>query len=445
MVLIAHIADTHLGLSQYGSEEREHDIYESFKNAIEISVKEHVDAILLAGDVFNRPRPSNTALSRFRESIKEAISKGIPVIAVSGDHDLPRGREKNILHVLEEFMEGFRVLKSRLTSKHNSHVHPIIAEKVQIKGKDGSQAIVYGAPGILQKQYRSKFYSNLFRYIDTDARKYVETHRVVLLGHFPVQELLPNYYEPGVEISALPANLNYVALGHLHIRTHITTPAGSLLAYSGSIEIMDRSEIEHWKKAGKGFYIVDLSKREPSLHRVDLQVRPQYEVKGNIREVEEEIKKIVGKLDSDKLPIFHIILVTKKEKREVEQKRIEELLKNKALLLRVFTQVEEESVWVFPEKPLDEAQIIARLLNNNTKLSLYLVELKECLSTSSSVEKECKEYVERLLEEESWNDIINRNPYRKTGPSKMQRESEAHPRSIEVRGVGKLDYYMKSP
>uniref|UniRef100_A0A7J3ZLA6 Exonuclease SbcCD subunit D n=1 Tax=Fervidicoccus fontis TaxID=683846 RepID=A0A7J3ZLA6_9CREN len=443
LVLIAHIADTHLGLSQYGSEERENDIYESFKTAIEVSVSEHVDAILLAGDIFNRPRPSNTAISRFRESVKEAIDRGVPVIAVSGDHDLPRGREKNILYVLEEFMNGFRALKPTSAGKGTDQVYPIVAGRCEIKGRDGSQALVYGAPSFLQKQYRRDFYDSLFRYIDINAREYAGTHRVILLGHFPVQELLPNYYEPGVEVSALPKSLNYVALGHLHVRTYTITPTGTLLAYSGSIDIMDRSEIEHWRTTGKGFYIVDISKKEPLLHKVDLQVRPQYTVQGTLKEIESEVRSIISNLNFSKLPIFHVILVTSKERREAEQKRIEELLKGKSLLTRVFTQVEEEPTWTFPERPLDEAQVIARLLNNNAKLALYLVELKECLSSSSNVEKECREYVERLVEEESWNDIISRKLDREARlPSLLQEEPGAQFRTSKVRGARGLDYYL---
>ena len=38
-MLFSHIADTHLGLVQYGSNEREQDVYDVFNQAIEISIK----------------------------------------------------------------------------------------------------------------------------------------------------------------------------------------------------------------------------------------------------------------------------------------------------------------------------------------------------------------------------------------------------------------------
>jgi len=38
-MLFAHISDTHLGLVQYGSNERERDVYDAFNQAIDISIK----------------------------------------------------------------------------------------------------------------------------------------------------------------------------------------------------------------------------------------------------------------------------------------------------------------------------------------------------------------------------------------------------------------------
>ena len=53
-MLFSHISDTHLGLQQYGLEEREQDVYDSFNQAIDISIKDHVDFVIFAGDLFIR-------------------------------------------------------------------------------------------------------------------------------------------------------------------------------------------------------------------------------------------------------------------------------------------------------------------------------------------------------------------------------------------------------
>ena len=66
----SHISDTHLGLVQYGLEEREQDIYDSFNQAIDISINDKVDFVIFAGDVFHTPTPSGTAILQMANALK---------------------------------------------------------------------------------------------------------------------------------------------------------------------------------------------------------------------------------------------------------------------------------------------------------------------------------------------------------------------------------------
>jgi len=61
-MLFSHISDIHLGLVQYASEEREQDIYKAFNESIDTSIKDHVDFVIFAGDIFHVPTPSGTAI-----------------------------------------------------------------------------------------------------------------------------------------------------------------------------------------------------------------------------------------------------------------------------------------------------------------------------------------------------------------------------------------------
>ena len=45
----AHISDTHLGFSQFGTGERAKDVYDAFLQAIDISIKEKVEFVVFAG------------------------------------------------------------------------------------------------------------------------------------------------------------------------------------------------------------------------------------------------------------------------------------------------------------------------------------------------------------------------------------------------------------
>ena len=57
-MIFSHIADTHLGFVQYHSEEREDDVYSAFNQAIDISINDHVDFVILAGDIFTYQLPA---------------------------------------------------------------------------------------------------------------------------------------------------------------------------------------------------------------------------------------------------------------------------------------------------------------------------------------------------------------------------------------------------
>ena len=76
-MLFSHISDTHLGLQQYGLEEREQDIYDSFNQAINISINDHVDFVIFAGDIFHTPNPSGTAILQMANALKRLTENSI--------------------------------------------------------------------------------------------------------------------------------------------------------------------------------------------------------------------------------------------------------------------------------------------------------------------------------------------------------------------------------
>ena len=70
----SHISDTHLGLVQYGSEERAQDVYDVFNQAIDTSIKDHVDFVIFAGDIFHVPNPNGTAIVQMANGLKDRKS-----------------------------------------------------------------------------------------------------------------------------------------------------------------------------------------------------------------------------------------------------------------------------------------------------------------------------------------------------------------------------------
>ncbi|HEU5358126.1 MAG TPA: metallophosphoesterase, partial [Gemmatimonadales bacterium] len=108
---IAHLADLHLGFRQYhrqnanGINQREADVANAFRAAIDGVIAAAPDCVIVAGDLFHSVRPTNAAIVfAFRQfqRLREALPR-TPVILVAGNHDTPRSSETgSILKLFEE-------------------------------------------------------------------------------------------------------------------------------------------------------------------------------------------------------------------------------------------------------------------------------------------------------------------------------------------------------
>ena len=82
-----HAADLHLGYSQYGLEARRQDFDDAFKEVVDKTIELKPDFMIIAGDLFHQPRPSNVTLENTIRSFKRLKDAGIPVLTVDGSHD----------------------------------------------------------------------------------------------------------------------------------------------------------------------------------------------------------------------------------------------------------------------------------------------------------------------------------------------------------------------
>src|SRR3989338_8866548 len=95
----AHIADCHIG--SWRDPKLKDTSTIAFLRAIDLSIKENVDFIIIAGDLFNTSFPRLDNLKSVVGKLKKLKDLLIPVYIVPGSHDYsPSG--KTILDVLEE-------------------------------------------------------------------------------------------------------------------------------------------------------------------------------------------------------------------------------------------------------------------------------------------------------------------------------------------------------
>ncbi|QGA53417.1 exonuclease SbcCD subunit D [Sulfolobus sp. E5-1-F] len=286
MVQILHISDTHLGKRQYSLVEREKDIYEVFSQLIDIAIKEHVDAVIHSGDLFDVSNPTTNALVIAVKILKKLKDANIPFLSIPGDHDTPKRKGYLIPHNILTEMDLIRTL---------NYDKPYIIKDIEL----------YGIPHIptVSKSILANALSSLKP----------KSSRSILLLHQGIKQILPYDGSWQMELGSLPKGFGYYALGHIHTRWRLIQDDGSIVAIAGSPDIMREEEIEGYEKFGKGAYLIDFSRDLPILSTINIPVRPQKIVTINTKNVKGDVLKIKDELaknnkDESKKPILQIIV-----------------------------------------------------------------------------------------------------------------------------------------
>ncbi|HPJ00614.1 MAG TPA: DNA repair exonuclease, partial [Enterococcus sp.] len=82
-----HTADWHIGKKLHGYDLLA-DQRDSIDKIIRLAQEEAVDAIVIAGDLYDRSVPSVEAVELLNQKLIEInLEKKIPVLAISGNHD----------------------------------------------------------------------------------------------------------------------------------------------------------------------------------------------------------------------------------------------------------------------------------------------------------------------------------------------------------------------
>ena len=298
-MIFSHISDTHLGLEQYGLEEREQDIYDSFNQAIDISIKDKVDFVIFAGDIFHIPNPSGKAILQMANALKRLKQNSIESFFILGEHDISRIRATPVSYVYHnlEF------------SKYVGRGEPVYHKDVMIAGFDK-----------IRKNEITTF-EEKFRKLDSLAKQH-SGHKILVL-HQGITEL--NQFAGELNASDLPKNFTYYAMGHLHDKIvkdfdHLGGP----LAYPGSTEMTTSEGI---KETEKGFFEVDISSNEAKPTWIKLDTRPQFSSKIDFEEFDDSITKVIEKIGTfEKKPIIEIKIHGKTTERDVVEAKVLQII-----------------------------------------------------------------------------------------------------------------------
>ena len=298
-MIFSHISDTHLGLQQYGLEEREKDIYDSFNQAIDISINDHVDFVIFAGDIFHTPNPSGAAILQMANALKKLKHNSIESFFILGQHDISRVRATPVPYVYHnlEF------------SKYVGRGKAVYYKNVMIAGFDK-----------IRKNEISTF-EEKFKELDSVAKQH-DGHKIMVL-HQGITEI--NQFAGELNASDLPKNFTYYAMGHLHDKlVKDFDQLGGPLVYPGSTETTTSEGI---KETEKGFFEVDISSNEAKPSWIKLDTRPQFSAKVDFEEFDNSVTKIIEKIDTlNKKPIIEVKIHGKSVERDVVEAKISQII-----------------------------------------------------------------------------------------------------------------------
>ena len=235
----AHLADCHIG--SWRDPKLKDASTEAFVKAIDKCIKENVDFVLIAGDLFNSPFPRLDNLRKVVAKLKHLKDLDISVYIVPGSHDCsPSG--KTMLDVLEEAGLFVNVFKGSVEDAR-------LKLKFTVDKKTGTKITgMLGKKGALEKSYYEKLITE-----NLESEKGYK----IFLFHSGIDELKPKEMENVISqpISLLPKGFDYYAGGHVHIVEDKKIEGYGRIVYPGPLFPNSFSELE--KLQTGGFFIVE--------------------------------------------------------------------------------------------------------------------------------------------------------------------------------------------
>ena len=244
-----HTADWHLGKILKGVSLLEDQNYLLNKEFLKFVEDWKPDAIIIAGDIYDRGVPPTDAVDLFDEIIFKITEKKIPILCISGNHD--NSARLNF---------GSRIFSQEnffITTKISENPQPVILE--DNFGEIYFSLIPYFFPVELREIFKSENfpenfnhdYANKF-YVSKNRKKIPANKRSIAIAHLfaagGITSESERKFVGGVENISVEnfSAYNYTALGHLH-KPQNMKKTNFVVRYSGSPLKYSFDEANHEK------------------------------------------------------------------------------------------------------------------------------------------------------------------------------------------------------
>ncbi|NCB41911.1 MAG: exonuclease SbcCD subunit D [Clostridia bacterium] len=252
---LIHLADLHIGkrVNEFPMLQEQEYILSKILDIID---QEKPDAVMIAGDIYDKPVPSTDAILCFDDFLTKLARRELMIFAIAGNHDSP-----------ERLSFG-----SGLFKKSHVYFAPVFqGEILPVRTTDDYGTVdIYMLPFVKPSQIRSKFpeemihdYNDAVRVVIEHTKTDPSSRNVILAHQFVTGALRSESEELAIGgLDNIDANLfdafDYVALGHMHraqsVKRKEIRYAGSPLKYSFSeatnkksvtiVELKEKGQIE---------------------------------------------------------------------------------------------------------------------------------------------------------------------------------------------------------
>lgn len=268
---ILHVADVHLGVKFKGlppdkARNRREDIKKTFSKMIDLAKSSRTNVLLIAGDLFDDPHPSQSLVSFVMDEMKNAE---IPIFLVPGNHD---PMIKSCVYTENDFPSNVTIFDTEFSC---IKVGDLAVHGIAYDPEKFDKHILRDLPEPLPDRYNIALVHGSYKFMDFGDENY-----------YPIEK---------EEIKS--SKMDYIALGHFHTFNEIKTTVPA--CYPGTPEGLGFNDT-----GGRGVVIVDLDKNGVKINpnNINSRVYETYELECSDLVNEGEIeKKIYEHSDPNKL------------------------------------------------------------------------------------------------------------------------------------------------
>ena len=340
---ILHTSDWHLGKKLYKQDRKqEHSLFLEWLE--QTLVKEKIDVLIIAGDIFDSPTPPNYAQKMFFDFVASLEKhEDLTTIVIAGNHD-----SASLLDIPKYFFEKSRChLFSYLHDEQEKNEFIFQKDDITVGFQTLPYFRNYELLNMLREREPEEFFNQRFSTWISDK----ELHHRIFIGHHGFGKYSSAGSEHAVYLSGmeyfplewLTPHFDYCALGHIHKKQTLGTEPP--IIYPGSPIPLRFSESNQ-----KYVSLFKMGKTERFQKYIEIpNFRKLVRVKGDQSNYLGNLSKELEHISEDSLPAFLEVEITLKEPVSGMADNIRQFIQSKNIELISF-----RPIMAFDERVSDE-------------------------------------------------------------------------------------------